>query len=105
VVLSHPAQNVVQHHYGFIDVRSLVQHDAFRTLPHRGVADLGARRLGTNLVILVPQAPPKVTEGLVPVRAARPNGGSVGEPHAATLLTSILDIQVRQGVSQPNADN
>jgi hypothetical protein len=56
-------------------------------------------------VILVPQAPPKVTEGLVPVRAARPNGGSVGEPHAATLLTSILDIQVRQGVSQPNADN
>jgi hypothetical protein len=33
VVLSHPAQNVVQHHYGFIDVRSLVQHDAFRTLP------------------------------------------------------------------------
>jgi hypothetical protein len=61
--------------------------------------------LGTNLVILVPQAPPKVTEGLVPVRAARPNGGSVGEPHAATLLTSILDIQVRQGVSQPNADN
>ena len=44
MVLGHPAENVVQHHDRFIDVRSLVQHDAFGTLPHRGVADLGARR-------------------------------------------------------------
>lgn len=44
VMLSHSTQDVVEYDDRFVDVGSLVQHDAFSPLAHRRVADLGPRR-------------------------------------------------------------
>src|SRR5690242_12255631 len=44
LVALHTLQDIVEHLDGLDDVRSLIQHDAFRPLAHHRIANLGPAR-------------------------------------------------------------